>query len=81
VTRLRRLRAATRSSRKKRLIARLDQLSRNEEVRDKLAVSDWDLVVVDEAHKMSAHRYGNEVKETQRYTLGKQLGALSRHFL
>ena len=66
---------------KKRLIARLDQLSRNEEVRDKLAVSDWDLVVVDEAHKMSAHRYGNEVKETKRYTLGKQLGALSRHLL
>src|SRR3954453_24170584 len=66
---------------KKRLIARLDQLSRNEEIRDKLAVSDWDLVVVDEAHKMSAHRYGNEVKETKRYVLGKQLGELSRHFL
>ncbi len=66
---------------KPRLIARLDQLSRNEDVRDKLTVSDWDLVVVDEAHKMSAHRYGNEVKETKRYGLGKQLGSLSRHFL
>ncbi len=44
-------------------------------------MSDWDLVVVDEAHKMSAHRYGDEVKETKRYSLGKQLGSLTRHFL
>ena len=66
---------------KKRLIARLDQLSRNPDVRDKLAASDWDLVIVDEAHKMSAHRYGNEINETKRYTLGKQLGSLTRHFL
>lgn len=66
---------------KKRLIARVHQLSRNEELQNKLAVSDWDLVVVDEAHEMSAHRYGDEVKETKLYALGKQLGALSRHFL
>src|SRR5205085_10143154 len=43
--------------------------------------TDWDLVVVDEAHKMSAHFYGNEVEETKRYKLGRLLGSLSRHFL
>ena len=36
------------------LVARLDQLSRSEEFREKLESTEWDLVVVDEAHKMSA---------------------------
>jgi SNF2 family DNA or RNA helicase len=38
------------------VIARLDQLSRNEDVQAKLKAPDgrWDLVVCDEAHKMSA---------------------------
>ena len=35
-------------------IARLDKLSRNEDVQAKLAAVDWDLVIVDESHKMSA---------------------------
>ena len=35
-------------------IARLDMLSRNDHVKEKLAASDWDLIVCDEAHKMSA---------------------------
>ena len=34
------------------------------------AAEDWDLVVVDEAHKMSATYFGNEVKYTARYHLG-----------
>lgn len=63
------------------VICRLDQLSRNEDIQAKLEQTDWDLVVVDEAHKMSAHFYGNEVDETKRYKLGRQLGNLSRHFL
>lgn len=35
-----------------RLIARMDQLSRSEELLQQLESSDWDLVVVDEAHRM-----------------------------
>ena len=35
-------------------IARLDKLARNEELQEKLKVSDWDLIVCDEAHKMAA---------------------------
>ncbi len=30
---------------------------------------------------MSAHYFGNEVKETKRYRLGKQLGEITRHLL
>lgn len=63
------------------LIARLDHLSRNEELQARLAGTDWDLVVVDEAHRMAAHWFGTEVKETKRYRLGKLLGSLCRHFL
>ncbi len=64
-----------------RLIVRLDQLARNDAYREKLGQTHWDLIVVDEAHKLAAHFYGNEVKKTQRFELGEQLGGLCRHFL
>src|SRR5882762_6105832 len=62
-------------------ICRLDKLSRNEDVQAKLANTDWDLVVCDEAHKMSATFFNNEVKYTKRYRLGQLLSGLTRHFL
>lgn len=63
------------------LIARLDQLSRNDELQARLRHSEWDLVIVDEAHKMSASFFGGDLKETKRYRLGKLLGQITRHFL
>ena len=65
------------------VIARLDKLSRNEDVQAKLTAPDcrWDLVVCDEAHKMSATYFGGEVKYTKRYRLGQLLSTLTRHFL
>ncbi len=63
------------------LIARMDQLSRAEDLREQLENSDWDLVVVDEAHRMSAHYFGAELKTTKRYELGKLLGRVARHLL
>jgi superfamily II DNA or RNA helicase len=63
------------------VIARLDQLSRSDDLQAKLRQTDWDLVVCDEAHKMSAAFFGREVKETKRYKLGKQLGQVTRHLL
>nr|WP_303646141.1 helicase-related protein [Candidatus Solincola tengchongensis] len=62
-------------------ICRLDKLSRNEDVQAKLRASDWDLVVCDEAHKMSAHYFGGEVSYTKRYRLGQLLSSITRHFL
>ena len=41
-------------------IARLDKLSRNEDVQKKLRRSEWDLIVCDEAHKMSATIWGEK---------------------
>lgn len=60
------------------LIARLDHLARNDDLQAKLQTTDWDLVVVDEAHRMAAHWFGSEVKETKRYVLGKRLASLRR---
>ncbi|ADW21110.1 helicase-related protein [Thermus scotoductus] len=65
------------------VIARLDKLARDESVQAKLSAPEcrWDLVVVDEAHKMSATFFGGEVKYTKRYKLGQLLSGLTRHFL
>lgn len=62
-------------------IARLDKLSRDTKLHAKLEAVDWDLVVCDEAHKMSATYTGNEVKYTKRYHLGQLLSRSTRHFL
>lgn len=63
------------------LIVRLDQMARNEVLQEKLLAASWDLVIFDEAHKLGAHYYGNEVKKTGRYELAEQLGARTRHLL
>ena len=63
------------------LVARIDQLSRAEDLIEKLKVADWDLVIVDEAHKMSAHLYGDELRKTKRFELGEVLRERTRHFL
>ena len=64
-------------------IGRLDKLARDENVQAKLGAPDcrWDLIVCDEAHKMSATFFGGEISYTKRYRLGKFLSNLTRHFL
>ena len=62
-------------------VARLDKLARNESLQEKLKVTDWDLIVCDEAHKMSATIWGGEIKYTKRFQLGRMLSDISRHFL
>lgn len=51
--------------------ANLEQLSRVH----------WDMVIVDEAHRLSATRYGSEIKRSQRYRLGEMLSQTSGHML
>jgi SNF2 family DNA or RNA helicase len=65
------------------VIARLDKLSRDENVQQKLKAPDcaWDLIICDEAHKFSATFFGGEVKYTKRYKLGQLLTTLTRHLL
>ena len=64
------------------LIARLDMLARNEELQKNLEQSDeWDLIICDEAHKMSATYTGGEARYTKRYRAGQRLGRICRHLL
>jgi len=64
------------------LIARMDQLSRSDELQAKLrAAPEWDLVVCDEAHRMSAHVGADGAEPTRRYQLGKVVGNHTRNFL
>lgn len=63
------------------LIAKMDHLARRDDLLDMVEQLDFDLVVVDEAHRMSAHYYGQELKETGRYRLGKLLSERARNFL
>lgn len=41
----------------------------------------WDLVIIDEAHKMAAYVYGEDVKRTGRYRLGDMLSERGDHLL
>jgi superfamily II DNA or RNA helicase len=67
---------------RQRVIARLDMLSRAEDLQNRLKASPvWDLIICDEAHRMSASFFGGEVKYTKRYQLGQMLGEQARHFL
>ncbi|CPZ33618.1 helicase-related protein [Mycobacteroides abscessus] len=63
------------------LIARMDQLSRNEELQAQLKETEWDLIIVDEAHRMGAHYFGGKLEKTKRFLLGEMLGRITRHLL
>ncbi|MGE5333436.1 MAG: helicase-related protein [Nitrososphaerota archaeon] len=63
------------------VIARIDLLKQDEQM-ERLAAAEWDLVVVDEAHKMSAsYDLSGERHLTARYKLGQLLSGQARHFL
>ena len=60
------------------VITSISWVSRIEDARDSLARSQWDLVIVDEAHKMAA--YAGD-KKTLAYQLGEMLSERTDHFL
>jgi superfamily II DNA or RNA helicase len=61
-------------------IASVD-FAKQDDVLDTLRGVRWDLVMVDEAHKMAAYQYGQKVKKTERYQLGELLSELADHLL
>ncbi|MCL2316588.1 MAG: SNF2-related protein, partial [Actinomycetia bacterium] len=63
------------------LIVRMDQVSRDDALMEQLADARWDVAVVDEAHRMSAHYWGNDLKQTRRYRLGQVLSDTAANFL
>jgi superfamily II DNA or RNA helicase len=63
------------------LIVRLDQMARDEAFQEKLCHAGWDLVIFDEAHKLSAHFQGSKVSESKRFKFANRLGRHTRHLL
>jgi superfamily II DNA or RNA helicase/tetrahydromethanopterin S-methyltransferase subunit G len=63
---------------KAQVITSVSWVSRIEDAKDSLLRSHWDLIIVDEAHKMSA---AGRDKKTLAYQLGEELAKRTDHFL
>ena len=60
------------------VITSISWVSRIEDAKDSLLRSRWDLIIVDEAHKMAAY---SADKKTLAYRLGESLSGMTDHFL
>ena len=66
--------------RENQIITSID-FAKREDILPSLSAAHFDLVVVDEAHKMSAYRYGEKTEKTGRYKLGEALSGITEHLL
>jgi superfamily II DNA or RNA helicase len=60
------------------VVTSVSWISRVEDARESLLRSQWDLVIVDEAHKMAAY---SQDKKTLAFTIGEALSERTDHFL
>ncbi|PSB02356.1 helicase-related protein [Merismopedia glauca] len=63
---------------KNQVVTSVSWVSRVDDAKDSLLRSHWDLIIVDEAHKMSAY---SSDKKTLAYRLGEQLSKMTDHYL
>src|SRR6202163_4616726 len=63
---------------KNQLITSISWVSRVDDARESLLRSRWDLIIVDEAHKMAAY---SSDKKTLAYKLGEALSTMTDHYL
>jgi superfamily II DNA or RNA helicase len=66
--------------RESQVITSID-FAKQEEVLASLSAVQYDLIIVDEAHKMAAYRYGDNLSKTDRYRLGERLSEICTHLL
>ncbi|CUT01677.1 helicase-related protein [Candidatus Kryptobacter tengchongensis] len=66
--------------RENQVITSID-FAKQEEILPSLSSVFWDLVIVDEAHKMAAYKYGDKTSKTERYRLGEVLSRNSKNLL
>ncbi len=66
--------------RESQVITSID-FAKRDEILSTLSNVSWDLVIVDEAHKMAAYRYGDKISKTARYRLGEVLSRNTEHLL
>jgi superfamily II DNA or RNA helicase len=63
---------------KNQVITSVSWVSRIDDAKESLLRSHWDLIIVDEAHKMSAY---SSDKKTLAYQLGESLSSMTDHYL
>lgn len=66
--------------RENQIVTSID-FAKREDVLPSIAAAHFDLIIVDEAHKMSAYRYGEKIDKTSRYKLGETLSNICEHLL
>jgi len=66
--------------RENQIITSID-FAKQDEILASLSSSHFDLVIVDEAHKMSAYQYGDKTHKSKRYKLGETLSHITEHLL
>ena len=54
---------------------------KKDDVLPSINAAHFDLIIVDEAHKMSAYRYGEKIDKSERYKLGEVLSDITNHLL
>ncbi|MEX2728879.1 MAG: DEAD/DEAH box helicase, partial [Candidatus Sigynarchaeum springense] len=67
-------------ARENQIITSID-FAKRDEIISSISATCWDLIIVDEAHKMSAYRFGGNLEKTGRYKLGELLSRISEHLL
>lgn len=57
-------------------------LTIQDHIKPGLLQSEWDLIIFDEAHKLSSYRYGKgQIRRTQRDSIAEELSKRTRHIL
>lgn len=62
------------------LITSID-FAKQEDVMNSIRDSKWDLIIVDEAHKMSAYKYGKNTTKTGRYKFGELASEITNYMI
>ena len=66
--------------RESQIITSID-FAKRDDVLPSISAARFDLIIVDEAHKMSAYQYGDKTTKTGRYKLGEVLSRTTEHLL
>ena len=66
--------------RESQIITSID-FAKRDDILPSIAAAHFDLIIVDEAHKMSAQRWGDKLDKTDRYKLGETLSRNTDHLL
>lgn len=67
-------------TREQQIITSID-FAKQGDILNSIGAGVFDLVIVDEAHKMSAYKYGEKLDKTGRYRLGEVLSKISNNLL